>query len=346
MTPTFIPIHCGVFERMTLPAVDRDELLSMVRLQFEKSLPYPMEETSLGIQILSQTETETTLMACAVHEAALQKPDAVPERMTFRAMHLALQADSACALWQEDDRLVFGIFENRRLGFVEILPDPDNPLAELPGVLLRAQMAGANFSAILLDPRLQSLREPLKTFFNLPIQLLDDQIRPLEDDIDLTPASWHQETARKERKHLMRRRIIGAAVAYVVVLLGFMVWLGFQSHRLGILNRECAKLQPQFDALLDRQALQTALAPAIQPKLYTVETLHQVWSSLPSADTHITRFECTPEQFTIEGEAPNAHQAIEFVEKLKRQLPEHRIESAPPILLPNEHAQFRIFGKP
>jgi len=346
MTPTFIPIHCGVFERMTLPSVDRGELLGMVRLQFEKSLPYPMEETSLGVQILSQTATETTLMACAVHEAALPKCDPVPERMTFRAMHLALQADSAYALWQEENHLVFGVFENRRLGFVEILSESDDPLAALPGICLRVEMEGAHFSSALLDSRLQSLHEPLEALLRMPVQFMSDEIRPLEEEIDFTPNSWRQEKARKERRELWQRRIIAVAILYGIGLLGFIGYLAFQSHRLAALNQKIFHMQPSFNASLERQALQTALAPAIDAQHYTVETLYQVWLCLPSAETRITRFECAPGQLSVEGEAPNARQAIEFAEKLKQQLPGYRFESTPPIILPNDHAQFRIFGKP
>jgi hypothetical protein len=54
-----------------------------------------------------------------------------------------------------------------------------------------------------------------------------------------------------------------------------------------------------------------------------------------------------PAQFMVEGEAPSAAEAIDFLEHLKAEpgLGAYRIEAGNPVILPNGSAQFRIFGK-
>lgn len=352
-----LPVRCGVFERLTLPSVDRGELLAMTRLQFEKSLPYPIEATSLGFQVLSQAGTETTLLACAVHEpvvASLCAPlieRGIPRRLAFWAMHIAAQAQSgsvACGFWREEDRVIFGIFENRKLSFLETLAGEIDLRSALPGILMRAEMAGAatGFSEILLDPALAALGETLVAYFKAPARHILPQGGKVED-VDLTPGQWRSEQARCERRVRVRRWVALTGSLYAAGVAACLVYLNFQSQRLESLRKQAASLQPQVDAVIARQARWKALAPAVDPHRFAVELLFQTWQSLPSPDVRITRFELLGRQFVVEGEAPNAQQAILFVEKLKEEpeLAGYRFESKPPVLLPNDHAQFQIFGK-
>lgn len=352
-----LPVRCGVFERLTLPAIDRDELAAMVRLQFEKSLPYPVEETSFGIQVLSQTEAETTLMACAAREEDLSQlcapllKNGVPRQLTFWAMHVAAQAPAdavACGIWSEEGRLVFGIFENGRLGYIELLTGGGNPCAELPSLLMRAEMTGAptDFTELWLDPSLDAISSALSSFLRVPVRPIAPQAAAL-DGVDLTPEKWHAQQNRRERRIQLRRRLILAGAAYVAAVVTCFAYLGIQKGRLQSLRKEAAALQPQVDALIDRQARWKALAPVVDKRYFTVELLFQTWQCLPTPETRITRFELSRGQLVVEGEAPNAQQAILFAEKLRTQpeLADYRFESGPPVLLPNDHAQFRIFGK-
>ncbi|XHR27281.1 MAG: hypothetical protein ACFUZC_15190 [Chthoniobacteraceae bacterium] len=353
-----IPAHLGVFERLTLPSVDREELGSMVRLQFEKNLPYSIEETSLEFQILSQTETETTLMACAVHEPDLTTLCApllervVPRRLTFWSLQVAAQAgndDTACGFWREEDRLIFGIFEKQRLGFIEMLSGGNDLRSALPSVLMQAEIAGApaEFSEVLLDPALREASDALVEFFKAPVRLITADGCAVED-VDLTPRQWREEEARKGSHSRLRHQIILAALVYVALLSAGFVCLGMQNRRLGILRGQAAAWQPKVDAVIERQARWKALAPAVDKRQFALEQLFQAWQCLPSPDVHITRFELATNQMTLEGEAPNAQQAIQFAEKLKArpELAGYRFEGGPPAILSNEHAQFRIFGKP
>jgi hypothetical protein len=269
-------------------------------------------------------------------------------------MHIAAQAPAhatACGFWREEEKLLFGVFENSRLGFVEILAGEDGLRTALPGVLMRAEMAGApaEFAEVLLDPTLAEKADALGAFFGAPVRQLLPQGSepPAEDAMDLTPEKWRAEQTRRERRLHLRRQIAAAVVIYAVVLVVTLVTLGIQNSRLEVLRKQAAALQPQVDAAIDRQARWKALAPAIDKRSFAVELLFQTWQCLPSAETRITRFELARGQLVVEGEAPDAQQAILFAEKLKTrpELADYHFESAPPVLLPNEHAQFRIFGK-
>ena len=370
-----LPTRLAVFERLTLPAGNREELAGMVRLQFEKSLPYPAEETALGFQILSQSVTtpagstegepaepltHTTLLACGAHHAAVADFCApllerqYPKSLTLWAMHVAAQAPTgevACGLWREEGDLVFGIFENRRLGFVEILTSLDDALTGLPRVLMSAEMAGVptEFRTVLLDPSLASLAEPLTAFLGAPVREIAVQqatALPEGDAVDLTPESWIAEQARKERFRQRRNQIGGAAAVYALLLLAGLVYLGVQAGKLESLRREALTLQPRVDAVIDQQTRWKALTPAIDQRRFAVEILFQICQCLPSSDARITRFDLDQGQFTIEGETPNAEQANEFVEKLQSrpELADFRFQAGQPLILANQHWKFQIFG--
>ena len=354
----------GVYERLTLPATDPEELAGMVRLQFEKSLPYPLEEISVGFQILSQTEEpapQTTVLAVGAHHPALAALCAplldrhqCPQRLTLWALYLAAQAPAgevACGLWQEEDRLVFGIFEAARLGFVEVLGAAESDvLTTLPRTLMSAEMAGAStaFGSVYLDPSLASLAQPLEALLGGPVRELDlHGAEPAGDALDLIPEPWLAEQVRRGRMRQWRGRAILAGALYAALLLLGLIWLGIQSGRLSALQKQAVTLQPQVDGIIDRQTRWKNLAPAIERGRYALEILFATFQSLPSVETRITQFDLSRDQFMVEGEAPDAQAAIGLAEKLKKQpaLGDYRIESGQPAILPNEHAQFRIFGK-
>ncbi|MEI8234238.1 MAG: hypothetical protein WCH57_06080 [Verrucomicrobiota bacterium] len=359
-----LPLRCAVFERMALPSADPGELSGMVRLHYEKSLPYPAEETATGFQVLARQPREappqTTLLAWAVHQsaaAALCAPlleRQFPRRLTLWAMHLAAQApteEPVCALWREEADRVFGIFEDRRVSFAEVLHGGGNLAAELPRVLLRAAMAGAPtaFHAVLLDGAFAPLGEALAAALHAPVAALPDAAGlPPEQAPDFTPEAWRTEQTRRGQSRRLRHRVLAGLTAYAALLLACLAALGMEGREREGLAREAAALHPRADGILARQTRWNALAPAVEPRRSTLELLFQICRSLPSPDTRITQCNLAPDQCVVEGEAPGARQAIAFAENLKTrpELAGFHFESDPPVLLPNEHAQFRIFGKP
>ena len=91
-----------------------------------------------------------------------------------------------------------------------------------------------------------------------------------------------------------------------------------------------------------------ALAPAIDPHYYPVEILQHLFESLPSADVRITSYNQSASQISVDGEANTAALAYDFIEKIKKnpELRTFRFDMAAPRILPNNHAQFRLEGKP
>ena len=91
-----------------------------------------------------------------------------------------------------------------------------------------------------------------------------------------------------------------------------------------------------------------ALAPAIDPRFYPVEILLHLSESLPSADVRITAYNQSARQLSVDGEANTAALAYQFAEKVKKNvgLQNFHFEMSAPRILPSNHAQFRLEGKP
>jgi hypothetical protein len=62
----------------------------------------------------------------------------------------------------------------------------------------------------------------------------------------------------------------------------------------------------------------------------------------------VTKFDQTARQISVEGEANTAALAYQFAEKVKKSpdLQMFQFEMTAPRILPNDHAQFRLEGKP
>ncbi len=355
-TTVALPARYGIFERFTFPATDPAELDAMMQLQFEKLLPYPSEETATALQIISQTDSESTVMACAIHVANIEAfcspllNEGFPRRLTFRGIHIAALAPAgvvACGIWREETDSVFAIFESSRLSYVENLGPDANLPDELPRTLLRAEAAGLpiHFSSVLSDAG--RLDEALTAILQAPVLAIPKHFFPADDAFDITPPQWRKKQAARKSRKKQRQRIAWAGAIYATVLLISLLGVAWENSQLETLCKQAASLQPRVDALIERQTRWKALAPAVDPQQYLVELLFQTYQSLPSPETRITRFDLARDQMVVEGEAPDAQKAIAFSEKLKAspELADFRFEAAPPILQPNEHAQFRIFGK-
>lgn len=383
-----LPTRFAVFERFTLPSTDPGELEGMVRLQLEKTLPYPVEETTHGFQILPRQEpdgerpepggenpppaAESTIVACAVHNPAVEalctpllQARHYPERLTLWAMLVATQAPRsgvACALWQEEKEVVFAVFENGRLSFTEIVASPDDLPEQFAQVLMSAELAGAptGFAVALLDPALAALRQPFAKAAAAPVEELNlGAVLPHEGKsggpaspvdsapVDLTPEAWRGELARQGRNRKFKARLGMAGMAYAAFLLIAFASLGIQKQRLARAEKDLRAVQPQVDTLIAEQTRWRSLEAAVNKSRYTVELIYQAFESLPSQDLRITHFEQSLAQFQVEGEAPDAKQAIAFGEKLKSRdgLSEFKFEAPQPTHLPNDHWQFRIYGK-
>jgi len=356
-----LPVSAVFFERMRLPSTNPDELLGMMRLQLEKTLPYPVEEVASDVVIVESGETESVVVAVALNTAHLDALSAplrtagcLPEKITVHAMHLA----SACSktgidllVYKEEEKSVVVITENGKIGFVQTLAATgiEEVPRELPQVLLGAELEGVpvTFTRVRLDPECAGIREELGVQLGVPVEVIAPDAPLEEPAMNLFPAAWQGALAAAERSANLKARLITAGAVYLAIILGALGYLIWMNGKVAALDAKLRAMQPEVASIQARSEKWNALAPAIDPSRYTVELLYQIQKSLPSDSIRITQFDQNIGQFTIEGEAPTAGLAVEYGEQLKAnpELKDFHFEVAPPAILPNEHAQFRIFGK-
>ena len=356
-----LPCQAVLLERMTLPATDRAELAGMVQLQLEKTLPFPIDGVSSDFVVVASGANESTLVSAAAQHAqieALCKPlrdrGRLPEKITPFPMHIAAACpadETVLAVYPEQGQLVAAICENSRLAWTHVLPTTDAATlrSELPQMLLGAEMEGAPvvFSRVLLAQECAPLAAALREFFQVPVEPAAFGGALPEPAVNLVPASWQADEERGARAAHWRQRLIAAAVLYLLAVaaaVGYLAWLQAQASKI---DAQYAAVQPVEKYVATQQARAQALAPAIEPGRYARELLFQIDKCRPGDDIRITEFDLQPGQWRVVGEAPSANLAIDYISKLKeeKELGAFVIDAKPPQLLPNEHAQFTIYGK-
>jgi hypothetical protein len=355
-----LPTYSALLERLTLPATDRDELSGMIQLHLEKTLPYPVEEVTSGFEIIRQTESETTLLSFAVHGPVLQQlcqplrdAERLPTHLSLFALDLAPQLPTGqrvAAVWAEQEHLAIAIYEAGKLSWAYSLigMDVGTLQSDLPPLLLTAEVEGVptNVESVALASDCEAFREPLREIFGVPVGLFAvEEVRPRRDT-NLVPPDWTRAAGVQERRERWQQRLLLAAVVYLLLVAVAFVYLAWMKQRLRGIEVEIARTQPLIAATKQQQARLLAMAPAVDRSYFAVEQLYLVNRNRPP-EAHITQFNSAPDQFTVKGEAPDAGQAIDFAEKLRaeKELSAYQIDSGPPKILPNNHAQFSIFGK-
>lgn len=357
-----LPCHAALLERFTLPSSDRDELAGMAQLQLEKTLPYPLEEVTSDMEVVEQGTDESTVLSIAVHTPVLEELCApfrqrehFPERITLFAQQAAAKAPrdgDTLLLWREQENTVVAIAEKGRLSWAQTIAsgDADSLAAELPGLLLAAEMNGVptQFARALLSHDCASLGAAVMEMAGCPVELFSVAEVPPAQSGNLLPPGWAAEANRVERSERTKQRLLFAAVAYLLlVALGFL-YLAWTKRKIQALNAQIARTRPLIEATQAQQGRWNALAPAVDPQRYAVEVVWNIYKSRPNAAVHITQLDYNPAQFMVEGEVPSAAEAIDFLERLKAEpgLGTFRIEAGGnPVILPNGSAQFRIFGR-
>ncbi len=358
-----LPITAVLAQRLRLPTVEPDEFGEMVRLQIEKSLPYSPEEVTADFDLIEKTEQESIISAVAVHNEKLSEiagplvsRGIIPSQVTvYGAQRSATHAPSGTALliYPETESTVCAISEEGKLSFTRSLNGADAAQLQrdLPQLALTAELQGidTNFSTVLLDESLFPLRETLQDVFATPADLVSVEAPPAPVRLNLLPASWRQRRHQIASQREWRKRLLWAAAAYAAILVLFIAYLGVLRFRVSRAEKRVARDEPKIAFIKKTEAAWKELAPAIDPHYYPVEVLLHVFESLPSADVRITQFSQSAREISIDGEANSAALAYQFADKLKKngglQMFRFDLTSAPRIL-PNEHAQFRVEGKP
>jgi hypothetical protein len=118
--------------------------------------------------------------------------------------------------------------------------------------------------------------------------------------------------------------------------------------QIGRLDARIAHDAPGTQFVRATEANWKALAPALDARYYPVEILLHVFESLPSPEVRVTAYNQSARQISVDGEANTAALAYQFIEKIKKNpdLRTFQFDMAAPRILPNDHAQFRLEGKP
>jgi hypothetical protein len=356
-----LPCNAALLERMTLPSIDRAELSGMVQLQLEKTLPYSVDEVSSDFDVLEQAESESTLLTVTAKHTQLDRlceplriKAFLPEKVTVYAQHVAATcaADATVlCLWPEDSQLVVAVCERGKLGFAQTLPqtDPASVVAELPGLLLRAEMEGVptDFAKVRIEQGCGGLRDQLASLLGKPVEVFSFDGPLPEPRTNLVPAPWLEERRRNQSSGNLKNRLQLFAMLYLIGVALAFLYLAWLKHRVQVLDVQIAQTQPLVEFQQSRQAKWQDLGPAIDPARSAVEVLQLLFANLPSSEVKFTLFEFGLKQFKIECEAPNANLWTEFTEKLRKEpaLSAYKLDSPPPKILNDGRVQFTIFGR-
>jgi type II secretory pathway component PulL len=357
-----LPVSVVLAQRLRLPTTDRDEFSDMVRIQIEKAMPYSAEDMTTDSEVVGQTEDGSVISAVAVNNEKLSELAApllsrglIPSQVTvYAAQRGATHAPVGTALliYPEGEAIVCAIVEEGKLSFTRTLDaaDPLQLQRDLPQLALSAELQGINtfFSKILLDESLYALRDTVKGIFASPTELIAVELPPAENRLNLLPESWRQRRAQIVRQKEWRRRLILAGAVYAGVLFLFFVYFLLLRLQVGRLQRRIERDAPRTEFVQKAAATWKAFAPAVDPHYYPIEVLTHLFESLPSADVRITSFNQSARQISVDGEANTAALAYQFADKVKKNpdMQTFVFEMAAPRILPNDHAQFRLEGKP
>jgi hypothetical protein len=357
-----LPVEAVLAQRLRLPTTDPTEFGEMVRIQVEKAMPYSPEEMTTDSEVIAQSEDGSVISAVAVHNEKLDELAApllarglIPSQVTVYAGHRAATHSpegTSLFIYPENESIVCAIAEEGKLSFTHSLDGADalQLQRDLPQLTLSAELQGINTSAprVLLAENLYEFRDTVEGIFATNAELIAVEVPPAESRLNLLPESWRLRRAQVLRQKEWRKRLlIGAALyaAVITLIFVFLMGLRFQIRRL---DKRISTDAPKTEFVRATDAKWKALAPAIDPHYYPIEVILHLFDSLPSQDVRITIFNQSARQISVDGEANSASLAYQFAEKVKKNpdLQTFQFELGAPRLLPNDHAQFRLEGKP
>ena len=357
-----LPIAAVLAQRFRLPTVDPAEFPEMIRIQIEKALPFSPDEVTTDFEVIEQSEGGSVVSAVAVRNQQLAEMAApllergyIPRQVTVYAAQRAstyAPEGNALLIYPEGETLVSAVTENGKVSLTRTLESvqQEQLQIELPQLRLSAELQGINasFPNVLLDESCYQLRDTVQGILASPTEIVGVELPPAPVKLNLLPESWRQRRSQLTRQAEWRKRVIWAGGAYAALFLLLLAYLGFMRVVIGSLDRRIAHDAPQTEFVRVAEANWKALAPAIDSHYYPVEILLHLFESLPSSDVRITGYNQSARQVSVDGEANTAALAYQFIDKIKKN-PELRLfqfDMAAPRILPNDHAQFRVEGKP
>ncbi len=356
-----LPIDAILAQRLRLPTVDPSEFAEMVRIQVEKTLPYPPEEVTSDYEVIEQGETDSVVSAVAVHNqrlvdlaGPLLSRGFIPRQVTVYARQRAASHAAegrALFIYPEGEKLISAISENGKISFTRTLAnsEPAQLESDLPQMALSAELQGvsSDFPSVLLDESCLPLRDTIERIFTQRPALIAPETPPASVKLNLAPEEWKARRLALVRRAQWRKRLLWAGGIYAGLFALFALYVLIIHWQVGRVKKAIERDQPKVDFVKSTEANWKALAPAIDPRFYPVEVLFHLFQSLPK-DVQITVYDQSARSLSVQGEAPNAALAYQFADKVKANpgLRAFTFELGPPRILPNGHAQFRLEGKP
>ena len=356
-----LPISAVMAQRFRLPSVDPAEFPDMIRLQIEKSLPFPADEVTSDFELIEQSENESVVSAIAISNdrlAELASPlldrGYIPRQVTVYAAQRAstyAPKGNALLIYPEGEMLVYAMTENGKLSLARAIErNGDQVETELPQLRLSAELQGIDASSpnVLLDETCYELRDAVQGILASPTEIVGIELPPAPVKLNLLPESWRRRRLQLVRQVEWRKRLFWIGGAYVGAIVLLFAYLGLVRFQVGRFDRRIAHDAPETEFVRATEARWQALAPAIDLHYSPVEILQHLFESLPSADVRITVYNQSARQISVDGEANTAALAYEFIDKIKKNpnLRTFQFDMAAPRILPNNHAQFRLEGKP
>jgi hypothetical protein len=356
-----LPCQSVLIERHKLPSIDSAELADMLNLQLEKTLPYPIDDVSHGFEILSQDEKESTVLTFAASRAQLDQLCAplrekgrIPDRITLQALRIAAscpESGTFLAIWPEQEQTACAIVTDGKLAWAQPIPGlgPDAVLAELPGLLLTAELQGVpvDFSEIRIADEDDAMRDALASHFAKPVLPLGT-LSAAKSSLDLLPASWQAEVRRRERTTSLKQNLLTVGVIYLVLVALAFGYLAWMKRQVQAAQSEHDAMKPRFAGIEKQMGRWDSLAPVLEPKRYAVEVLHQLVKAWQANEKlKFTSFTFGPREWIANGEA-TTDARFDLVTRLKRskELEAFELQFPPETPLKEDQFTFRIIGKP
>lgn len=357
-----LPAEAVLAQRLRLPTTDPSEFVEMVRIQVEKAMPFSPEEMTTDSELITQSEEGSVISAVAVHNEKLNELAApliarglIPSQVTVYAGHRAATHSpegTSLFIYPENESIVCAIAEEGKLSFTHNLNGADalQLQRDLPQLTLSAELQGINTSAprVLLAENLYQFRDTVEGIFATNAELIAVEVPPAESRLNLLPESWRLRRTQLLRQKEWRKRLLIGGAVYIGIMLLFLAYLAGLRFQISRLDKRISRDTPRTEFVRATEAKWRALAPAIDPRYYPIEVILHLFDSLPSQDVRITIFNQSARQISVDGEANSAALAYQFAEKVKKNpdLQAFQFELGAPRLLPNDHAQFRLEGKP
>lgn len=358
-----LPATSVLTQRFRLPTVDPAEFSEMVRIQLEKALPFSLDEVTSDFEVIEQNDNESVIAAAAVRNEQLSELAApllerglIPRQVTIYAAQRAstyAPSGNALLIYPEGETLVSAVAENGKVSLTRTLDGGDAEAqlrTELPQFAISVQLQGITgaFPNVLLDETCYRLRDTVEDLVGQKPEMVSIETPPAPVKLNLVPESWKQRRAQLSRRSEWRKRLFWVGGAYAGVFALMAVYLIGMRALIGYFNSAVSRDAGQTQFVRTTDANWKALGPAIDPRYYPVEILLHLFESLPSPEVRITTYNQSARQISIEGEANSPALAYQFMEKIKKNGPLqiYNFNMGAPRILPNNHAQFRIEGRP